>query len=525
MIKSRDTILVVEDEMINRLILIALLKKEYEILIAEDGLKALELANANNRPDLILMDISMPGIDGYEVCRRLKSDGHTRHIPIIFITGMTSVEEEAKGLGLGAVDYITKPFNTEIVLARVKTQIELKNRVLDLRAAMAKVQRQKDYIEHIFNIVPQGLLTVDAEKRAVEWNASFTALVDNWATKLGWEAEALHARFLDRLRLELLRKREGEYILRVDGQNIHLEFLSSDVADHEGVSRVISLRDVTELAVMRRRLAQSEKLESVYRLAAGIAHEINTPTQYVVSNLEFLNESYNSIAAIMKKIALPDNGSGGQTPENLASELKTALLDADWEFLESEIPNALRQSHEGMKRIKTIVTAMKHFSRPSGDTPEPGDINTAIESTVTVAENEWKPVADMGLDLDPSLPPVPCFLDQFNQVILNMILNSVDAVEDARENGSGERGTITISTRRVKDFVEIAIADSGIGMTDRVKKKIFDPFFTTKDVDRGTGQGLAVANDIIVNKHGGEIEVSSAEGAGTTFFIRLPVEP
>jgi signal transduction histidine kinase len=225
-----------------------------------------------------------------------------------------------------------------------------------------------------------------------------------------------------------------------------------------------------------------------------------------------------------KVVMLKDEEDQDALPVLLA-KLKESLSNADWDFLESELPQALSQSQEGLQRIQTIVSAMKEFSHPSGETAEPGDLNSAIRSTVTVAENKWKYIANMELDLETSLPLMPCFLDQFNQVILNMIINSVHAIEEMRSESDEGKGNITIRTRHLNSSVELAVTDSGIGMDDTVKTKVFDSFFTTKEVGKGTGQGLAIAGDIIRNKHHGEIEVISAVGKGSTFIIRLPMKP
>jgi len=167
---------------------------------------------------------------------------------------------------------------------------------------------------------------------------------------------------------------------------------------------------------------------------------------------------------------------------------------------------------------------MKEFSHPSGDQKQMPDLNRAIESTTTVARNEWKYVAELVTDLDPELPLVPCLVGDFNQVILNMIINAAHAIADVVGKDSGEKGTITVATRRDGDWAEIRISDTGIGIPEEIRSKIFDPFFTTKDVGQGTGQGLAIAHATVVKKHGGEFNVESEPGRGTTFVIRLPIE-
>jgi signal transduction histidine kinase len=165
---------------------------------------------------------------------------------------------------------------------------------------------------------------------------------------------------------------------------------------------------------------------------------------------------------------------------------------------------------------------MKDFSHPGGEEKVSADLNKAIESTITVARNEWKYVADMVVDFDPNLPDVPCFIGDINQVILNIMVNAAHAIGDLVAAGNLAKGTITVQTRRVDDAVEIRIKDTGGGIPEAIRSKIFDPFFTTKEVGRGTGQGLAIAHSVVVEKHGGTLTFETEIGRGSTFIIRLP---
>jgi len=176
-----------------------------------------------------------------------------------------------------------------------------------------------------------------------------------------------------------------------------------------------------------------------------------------------------------------------------------------------------------VERVAKIVLAMKEFSHPGTDEKKLVDINKAIESTITVSRNEWKYVAELHTDLDPNLGLVPCLASELNQVFLNIIVNAAHAIGDAIAGREGARGTVTIATRPVDDWCEIRISDSGCGIPKAIRHRVFDPFFTTKEVGKGTGQGLAIAHDVVVNKHQGTLAVESEVGAGTTFIIRLPV--
>ncbi len=276
---------------------------------------------------------------------------------------------------------------------------------------------------------------------------------------------------------------------------------------------------------LQSQLLQSQRLESIGQLAAGIAHEINTPIQYVGDNTRFLQDSVQDLLKIVEShVALLDPDQGQRSWAERRAEVEATLRDCDVEFLREEIPKAIEQTLEGVGRVAKIVRSMKEFSHPGGDTKQPADLNQAIETTITVARNEWKYVANMVTDLDAALPPVPCLLGDFNQVILNTIINAAHAIANKVDRTRGEKGTITVSTRPDGAWVEIRISDTGTGIPEEIRSKVFDPFFTTKEVGKGTGQGLAIARATVVNKHGGDIRLESEVGQGTTFIIRLPLE-
>ena len=195
----------------------------------------------------------------------------------------------------------------------------------------------------------------------------------------------------------------------------------------------------------------------------------------------------------------------------------------DYPFLETEVPQAIAQTLEGIERITEIVLAMKSFSHPGATTKEEADLNLGIQSTVTVCRHRWKYAADLTLDLDPDLPVVPCLLSELNQVILNLIVNAADAIA-SRLGDAGEKGLIEVSSRRDGDHAEVRITDNGGGIPAAIVDRIFDPFFTTKEVGQGTGQGLAISRDVIANKHGGTLTLETIAGEGTTFVLRLPLE-
>ena len=214
--------------------------------------------------------------------------------------------------------------------------------------------------------------------------------------------------------------------------------------------------------------------------------------------------------------------STGAAHEELLTKSANLSEEVELDYLAVEIPQAIKQSLEGIERVSKIVLSMKAFSHPGSDHKELVDINHAIQSTITVSRNEWKYNAELKTDFDEKMTAVPCYVGEFNQVILNIIINASHAINDARQGD--EMGTISISTRQEEEFAEVRISDTGSGMPESIKKKIFEPFFTTKGVGKGTGQGLAIAYSVIVENHGGSLDVESAPGVGTTFIIRLPMK-
>lgn len=286
---------------------------------------------------------------------------------------------------------------------------------------------------------------------------------------------------------------------------------------------VAIVTDISEQKDLELQLIQAKKMESIGQLAAGIAHEINTPAQFVGDNTRFIKDAFSDLRALNDNYAkLFDAAKEQSITAELIDQVAAAIKDADMEYLSEEIPLAIDQSIDGITRISNIVRAMKEFSHPGGKDRESMDLNNAITNTITVASNEWKYVAAVETDLAKDLPPVICYQQEINQVILNLIVNAAHAIESGRTGEEQEKGTIRISTRSVDGNVEIRIADTGCGIPAEIRDRIFDPFFTTKEVGKGTGQGLAISYKTIVEKHNGFLGVESTPGEGTEFIIRLP---
>jgi PAS domain S-box-containing protein len=306
-----------------------------------------------------------------------------------------------------------------------------------------------------------------------------------------------------------------------DGGKIWLSLSIRAIRENERVARYEGMcQEISERKHLQEQLLQAQKLESVGQLAAGIAHEINTPIQYIGDNVRFLKDAFQDIRSLLEnyeRSSLAAKGDAGPL-----QEAATTPEAAQPDYLLEEIPKAIEQTLEGVTRVSTLVSAMREFSHPGSKEKTPQDLNRAIGSTITVSRNEWKYVADMETDFDPSLPPIPCLPGELNQVILNLIVNAAHAIEDVVRAGGPEKGTIKVQTRSFPDWAEIRIQDSGTGIPQKVRTRVFDPFFTTKEVGKGTGQGLAIARSVIVDKHGGSIHFETEEGSGTTFIICLP---
>lgn len=390
--------------------------------------------------------------------------------------------------------------------------------------------------EELLASIPSILISVDKDHRITRWNHAAENI-------LGVKAEDVLGRQLNELTIQwdqvkLLEQianslnnshptpLEGIRFTRPDGKEGFLGFTLNPVT-WEGEKRngfLLFGADISGRRILESQLRQAQKMESIGQLAAGIAHEINTPTQYVGDNTHFVQDAFGDLINVLKKYEqlLEACRSKTVTP-HLVAEVETMASEADVEYLMEEIPKAIEQSLEGIQRIGKIVQSMKDFAHPGSTEKKSADLNKAIESTITVARNEWKYVAEMKTDFDSTMPSVPCLLGDFNQVVLNMIVNASHAIKDVVGDGENGKGTIAISTRCEGEWAVIRISDTGTGIPEAARPKIFDPFFTTKEVGKGTGQGLAIAYSVVVEKHGGEISFETEVGQGTTFTIRLPL--
>lgn len=283
--------------------------------------------------------------------------------------------------------------------------------------------------------------------------------------------------------------------------------------------------DLSNQANIDEHLATGARLEAIGQLASGIAHEINTPIQYVSDNTLFLEEvSGQCVELLASAIALAKSAADGHDAQSQAQQFLAQVEQADFEFIAEEMPLAISHALRGIERIRDIVRSMKQFSHPGDGELQDRDLNAALRNTAVVATNEWKYVATVDYELDEALPLVQCHIGELNQVFLNLIVNAAHAISEARENDTQHEGKIEIRSRALGEQAEITIADNGCGMPDAVRQRIFEPFFTTKQVGKGTGQGLAIAYQIVTTRHSGSIEVTSEPGVGTTFRLLIPIK-
>jgi PAS domain S-box-containing protein len=318
-------------------------------------------------------------------------------------------------------------------------------------------------------------------------------------------------------------------VLHQDGQLRRMEARAVAVDNPGGERESILLisRDVSskkeaedERAQMEVQLRHAQKMEAIGQLSAGIAHEINTPCQYLSDNLKFLQEAFGGFLAVTASLGRVLDAQAAPPAE--VEALRRDLLEQDIDYLVEEVPRALQQSLDGLARIATIVKAMKVFGHPGGEEQVAVDLNESLRNTVVVAQSEWKYLAEVKTDLDPDLPPVLCSPGELNQVLLNLVVNAAHAIGEKLGAMPAGKGVITLASRRQGPWVEIRVTDTGVGIPENIRGNVFLPFFTTKPVGKGTGQGLSIAHSVIT-KSGGTIDFESVDGQGTCFIIRLPV--
>lgn len=438
----KGNILVVDDTPNNlRLLSEMLTEQGYQVRQAINGQIALSTIQ-RTPPDLILLDINMPGMNGYEVCQEIKSDYQTREIPIIFISALDDVLDKVKAFKIGGCDYITKPFHVEEVIARVENQ-------LSIRRLSFKLQDQIERLQ---------------------------------------ESE----------RLQREKASQLESALR-------------------------------ELKYTQSQLIQSEKMSNLGRIAAGISHEINNPISFIYGNINCAQQYFKSLLQLIEAYQ--------EIYPQTQPKIQEIIDDIELDFLVDDWQKLIGSMEVGVERIRQIVRSLQIFARQNEAKLKPIDIHESIDNTLILLHHRLKPTGEAGgieviKDYTP-LPKVTCYASQLNQVFMNVLSNAIDALAHQPPPRLITIRTHTSQEGRVKkkkeedrflsDSVVIQIADNGCGIKEEILDKIFDPFFTTKPVGTGTGLGLSVSYQIIVDRHGGQIKCNSTIGKGTELAIELPI--
>jgi signal transduction histidine kinase len=337
----------------------------------------------------------------------------------------------------------------------------------------------------------------------------------SWKEPLLFTVLAVFASEVSRLRFAIIRDMlSWSDRQRVEIERSHLELHEA----HQELKTAIEVRERVE-----QDLRQAQKLEAVGRLAAGVAHEINTPVQFVGDSIEFLRDATKDLMGVVERLRTVERAVLANAPAlEAAIAARAAAEAADLPYVVENVPKAFERAAEGLTRVTTIVRSMKEFAHPDRKEMSAVDLNRALEATLVIARNEYKYVAELETDFE-ELPPVMCHIGDVNQALLNIIVNAAHAIADVVKGG-GERGRLVVKTWRDGNDALIAIRDSGTGIPEGIHDRVFDPFFTTKPVGQGTGQGLAIAHSVIVDKHRGQLSFVSEPGVGTTFLIRLPID-
>lgn len=534
-------------------------------LICLDSLAGVEetVRRLNEKSTLVLViDPALESLEIEELCERLQMKFHVVHV--IMASNPLDPALTASLVNLGVLrGLFVEPYQPSEILQicqrilhddqdqrsgekfenNARSTVSMQKEIQLRTMIQEQLQTEKELLSTTLMSIGEGVIVTDEETHIVLINRAAEILT-------GFEAlEAVDAPLASVFRLcdsatlrpytDIIQALFLNDVTEISSPNYHQPTLLTKTGERILVSGkitprksefdhtygyVIVFEDITEKQKFAAQTALSQKMEAIGQLAAGIAHEINTPIQYIGDNLRFLNKAFSRYAETLSIIQQMAAG-------HLEQQLTMEDLQTMEEIIHSnkiaryttEVPNAVNEALDGIDRVRKIVLAMREFSHPTEHEKKPADINHGIETTITISRNEWKYCADMETDLDPDLPLVECQIDEINQVVLNMIVNGAQAIQEKNRAVPKEKGKIRITTRTSAEHVIIEISDSGAGIPESIRDRIFDPFFTTKGVGRGTGQGLSVARNIIVNKHQGQINVESQPSLGTTFTIKLPI--
>jgi two-component system, NtrC family, sensor kinase len=565
-------ILIVEDDFISRNILKKMLvEMGHTVIEAEDGEQGWEILKSKS-VKIVISDWMMPGMNGLELCKKIRSESFKEYIYVIMLTAKDRRADLMDVFSAGADDYIPKPFDPEELRARVMTGLRvivLEERHNQLAHTLIE---SRNKLRIVIDSLREEIVSLDRDMRVVSVNKSLArnqqcAPEDLVGKKCCEEAlrqcDFMNDQGIRSLIAEAFDKGTGQKSMLTSsdthGNPVYRQVRCMPIQDESGdvFQVVVVSQDVTEerrkteeihslneqlmatsakveaqnaelkntlkrLEDTQAHMIQSEKMASIGQLAAGVAHEINNPTGFVSSNLKTLLDYQQDIADLIDKFhelstKLQNNGHFSGLPHDIQEdirELKSFEEDIDIQYIMEDINDLIGDCREGTDRIKKIVLDLKDFAHPGEDKIQALDINTGLESTLNVVNNELKYKATVQKDFG-DIPAIKGYPQQLNQVFMNILVNAAQAIE--------KKGEIIVRTCQVDDRVEVRISDTGSGIAPENLQKIFDPFFTTKDVGKGTGLGMNIAYNI-VKKHHGTIAVDSQVGKGTTFTIRIPVD-
>jgi two-component system, NtrC family, sensor kinase len=393
-------------------------------------------------------------------------------------------------------------------------------------------------IEMLLGSIRSILVSLDGENRIRRFNASAEAVLgltaasvvgrDFFAVELDWDGEAVReAIATSRKTLHPVRVDEVRCRIPDDGERL-LGLTVNPVPSAQGETPGVLLlgQDLSDIKARELKTVHERRMQAIGQLASGIAHEINTPIQYVGYNAGFLDESFSDVLGLLAaygRLAEEADGQGGEALAAALREVRAKEAAIDLVYLRQEIPSAIANTRKGIDQVAEIVRAMRQMSHPGTGDMLFFDVNASVRDIVTVTRNAWKHVAEVQLDLAPELPMVYGLPHEVSQVLLNVVLNATQAVEERVIREPWIRGRIDISTSVVGEHIVVAVSDNGPGISEDVQGRIFDPFFTTKAVGKGTGQGLAISH-AVMSRHCGGIDFKTCPGEGTTFFVRFPAE-
>ena len=548
---DRGNILIVDDTPANvRILSDALMQCGYEICSAMSGERALEIVQ-DFVPDLILLDVMMPEMDGYAVCKRLKATLETQDIPIMFLSAIDNAHDRVKAFQVGGIDYITKPFHLKEVLARVSQQIDrrtlqrrLEQQNFRLHAEIQNYKQLEDRYRNIFDNAIDGMFQSTPDGQFITANHALAkmygyASVEELCTSVNdigiqlYVTPDRHKEFMGKV---LIRGEVSDAEAQVyckngttlwvsetvravkDSQNsvMFYEGTIKNITDRKRSDEILRMRSqeleetLMQLRHSQAKLLQQEKMSSLGQLVAGMAHEINNPVSFISGNLVYAEQYFEDLIRAFHE--------AGITPSE------------DLEFVLQDLPVLLQSIRTGADRIHLIVQALKNFARLDEAEEKTVDIHEGIESTLLLLSHRLeatsnrpkiKVVKDLG-----TVPKVHCFPGLLNQALMNLMGNAIDALDDSMTNTSFKQPKLELRTKLIDpNRIMIWISDNGSGMPPEIQERIFDPFFTTKEVGEGTGMGLAISYQVIVEKHGGQLECISVLGKGTEFVIMLPIKP